>query len=349
MRNARYGPQAVRVRRLGRFRRAIGPLAPGGMLFGALAVGATVSGRVQTEADPGTRRVPTLGVADAADAGGSLTGAFPAATSTSVATPIPRRPIVALDAGHGGPDDALPRADRGGRVIPWYREGDNSGAVYRPSDGPELREKDLTLRLALAAAGHLEARDIVVVLTRRGDVPVNGEPRDYNGDGDIGLADELLARVDVANRARADALVSIHLNAHPSPSLRGTYASYASGRPFSDRSIRLAVSVHARVLRRLRELAVTVVDRGVEDDAQDDPLGRHLVLLGPRTERAPLETEMPGALIEPLFMTSSGDAALLQRTDVLDSVALAIADGIEEYLWEEGWGSGVRGESSTAG
>lgn len=53
---------------------------------------------------------------------------------------------------------------------------------------------------------------------------------------------------------------------------------------------------------------------------------------------------MPGALIEPLFMTNSGDAALLQRTDVLDSVALAIADGIEEYLWEEGWGSGLGGQ-----
>jgi N-acetylmuramoyl-L-alanine amidase len=253
---------------------------------------------------------------------------------TPLATPIARRPVVALDPGHGGPDDDLPRADRSGRLLPWYREGDNSGAIFRSSDGSELREKDLTLRLALATADLLEAEDVLVVLTRRGDVPVNLEKRDLNDDGKVDLVDELLARIDLVNRAQADLLVSIHLNAHPSPSMRGTYANYASERPFTRESIRLAVTLHRQVLRGIRELSPRAVDRGVEDDVEGDPAGRHLLLLGSRTARAPFETTMPGALIEPLFMTNPEDVELLRRADLLDAVARSLADGVLEYLRE---------------
>ena len=249
-----------------------------------------------------------------------------------VQTALPRRPIVALDPGHGGPDDDLPRANRAGRVLPRYREGDNSGAIFILDDGSELREKDLTLRLALATAELLEQKDVKVVLTRREDVDVNRANRDYNSDGKVDVADELLARVELVNRSGADLLVSIHLNAHPSQSMRGTYASYADGRPFSEQSVRLALSLHQRVLQALSDLDVSPIDRGVEDDAGDDPAGQHLILFGPRTARAPLETRVPGALIEPLFITNSEDAELLRREDVLTALAQAIADGILEYL-----------------
>lgn len=290
------------------------------------------SERVTDVTSAGSRPAPTL--VTSVTHVTSVTRSVSTPVPTPLATTIPRRPIVAIDPGHGGPDDDLPRADRAGRVIPWYREGDNSGAIYRWSDGNELREKDLTLRLALATADHLRERDVVVVLTRRGDVPVNLEKRDYNDDGQVNLTDELLARIDLVNRGAADLLVSIHLNANPSPAMRGISANYASGRPFSERSVQLALAIHSQVLRGLRALPVTVVDRGVEDDASDDPLGRHLLLLGPRTERAPLETAMPGALIEPLFLTNLDDAQVLQRADVLDTIARSIADGILEYLAE---------------
>jgi N-acetylmuramoyl-L-alanine amidase len=315
--------QAVRVRRSSGIRRSVGPLVLAMVLLGGLV---TATGPHAAD-----------GVGQDASAASDATLApavkpFPSATPTAVATPLPRRPVVALDPGHGGPDDDLPRADRAGRIIPWYREGDNSGAIHRANDGTELREKDLTLRIALAAAELLEARDVMVMLTRRADLPVNLEKRDYNGDGSADLADELLARVDLVNRGGADLLVSIHFNAHPSASMRGSYAAYASGRPFTDESVRLAQAVHARVLGGLAELHQRPVDRGVEDDAEHDGSGRHLVLFGPRTAHQPLETTMPGTLVEPLFLTNPDDVELLRRADVLDMLARSIAEGILDYL-----------------
>jgi len=326
MRTRRRASQAVQVDRRPSRVRLVGPVV---VILGLIAALVTFvvtpwAGEPQPEVDV------ALTVLDRS----ATAAGFPPPPPTPPATPIARRPVVALDAGHGGPDDDLPRADRSGRLLPWYREGDNSGAIFRSNGGSELREKDLTLRLALATADLLEAEDVLVVVTRREDVPVNLERRDLNEDGKLDLVDELLARIDLINRSQADVLVSIHLNAHPSPSMRGTYANYASGRPFTRESIRLAVTLHQQVLRGIRELSPGAVDRGVEDDVEDDPTGRHLLLLGSRTARAPFETTMPGALIEPLFMTNPEDVELLRRADLLDAVARSLADGILEYLRE---------------
>ena len=254
------------------------------------------------------------------------------ATATPVPTATPRRPVVAIDPGHGGPDDDLPRYDRAGRLMPWYREGENSGVIYVAEDGSELREKDLTLRLALAAAELLESRGVAVVLTRREDVVVNRQERDYNRDGEVDLVDELLARVEVVNDSEAELLVSLHFNAHPSAKLRGTYTQFSGDRPFTKESIRLGRTVHDRIVKGLRALDPDAVDRNVEEDIQYDPTGRHLVLLGPKTGRSPLETRVPGVLIELLFLTHEEDVELLRRQDVLDALPRAIADGILDYL-----------------
>lgn len=245
--------------------------------------------------------------------------------------PPPRRPVVAIDPGHGGPDDDLPRY-REGRLIPWYREGYNTGVIHVWNDGSELREKDLVLQLALAAAERLRKRDVVVALTRTEDVMVNEQNRDFNDDGKVDVADDLLARVQKVNESGADVLVSIHINGHPSSSLRGTYTQFSYGRPFTDESIRLAATVHERVVKNLRDVPVETDDRGVEDDTQHDPTGRHLILFGARTERGPIQTEVPGALIEALFLTNREDAILLERADVLDAISAGIANGILEFL-----------------
>lgn len=309
-------------------RRAIGRLGAAT----ALLAGGLVSGACGPPAQGLTSEPTPSPVALAAT---PTVAPYPGATVAPVATsgpPTQPRTVVALDAGHGGPDDDLPRFDRAGRLMPWYREGYNSGVIRRYNDGTELREKDLTLRLTLAAAEILEARDVAVVLTRREDLPVNVEDRDYNDDGKVDLTDDLLARVDLVNQSRADLLVSIHVNAHPSPYLRGTYTQYTGGRAFSAESVRLALTVHDRIMRGLTELGVEPVSRGVEEDNQDDPTGRHLVLLGPKTDRAPLETTIPGALVETLFLTNPDDAELLRREDALDALAQGIAEGILEYL-----------------
>lgn len=88
--------------------------------------------------------------------------------------------IVVLDAGHGGHDP---------------------GAV---SIRAGIREKDMTLDLALRVGARLEEAGATVIQTRDSDVFVSNE-----------------ARVLLANRAGAHVLVSIHLNAYRDSSVRG--------------------------------------------------------------------------------------------------------------------------------
>lgn len=87
------------------------------------------------------------------------------------------RPIVVLDAGHGGYDD---------------------GSV---SDS-KVKEKNITLAITLKLGKILEENNIEVVYTRTSD--------DVSWPSD-NVAD-LLARSEIANEAEADYFVSIHLN-----------------------------------------------------------------------------------------------------------------------------------------
>ncbi|MEJ8737717.1 N-acetylmuramoyl-L-alanine amidase [Erysipelotrichaceae bacterium HCN-30851] len=87
------------------------------------------------------------------------------------------RPIVVLDAGHGGYDD---------------------GSV---SDS-KVKEKNITLAITLKLGKILEENDVEVVYTRTND--------DVSWPSD-NVAD-LLARSEIANEAEADYFVSIHLN-----------------------------------------------------------------------------------------------------------------------------------------
>lgn len=87
------------------------------------------------------------------------------------------RPIVVLDAGHGGYDD---------------------GSV---SDS-KVKEKNITLAITLKLGKILEENDVEVVYTRSND--------DVSWPSD-NVAD-LLARSEIANEAEADYFVSIHLN-----------------------------------------------------------------------------------------------------------------------------------------
>lgn len=87
------------------------------------------------------------------------------------------RPIVVLDAGHGGYDD---------------------GSVSDSKD----KEKNITLAITLKLGKILEENNIEVVYTRTSD--------DVSWPSD-NVAD-LLARSEIANEAEADYFVSIHLN-----------------------------------------------------------------------------------------------------------------------------------------
>lgn len=100
---------------------------------------------------------------------------------------------ILIDAGHGGSD---------------------SGAI-----GPGgLKEKDVTLDVALKTEEILRKAGAEVVMTRNVD-------RDVYGRGATAVQ-ELKARVDVGTRRQADIFLSIHANSFTSPAAHGTATYY---------------------------------------------------------------------------------------------------------------------------
>jgi N-acetylmuramoyl-L-alanine amidase len=173
--------------------------------------------------------------------------------------PNPRAIVVAIDPGHGGCLDF---------------------GVPDPSKrGPAHAEKTMTLGIGLALRRLLETQGVTAVMTRTTDdalagddypqLGCNGPPwRDVNGDGKAGFdragstrtRDELSARIDLANLARADVLVSIHIN---SMTQNGVAYKIAATQTFYDdetpwgtsRSSALARDIQADVVRQLDGLA----------------------------------------------------------------------------------------------
>ena len=133
-------------------------------------------------------------------------------SSSSIYRPNPAAIVVAIDPGHGG-------------CLDW-------GAPDPLARGPAFSEKTMTLAIGLALKQILEAQGVAVVMTRQTDAALAGDDypaqgchgasfRDVNGDGASGFdpegktrtRDELQARLDLVNLARADVLISIHINA----------------------------------------------------------------------------------------------------------------------------------------
>jgi N-acetylmuramoyl-L-alanine amidase len=223
---------------------------------------------------------------------------------------------VALDAGHGGPDP---------------------GSEGTAADGTVHREKELTLAVARAAAERLRAQGTTVVLTRGTDAlgtPLaRGAVRDGALTTDASQLD-LLGRVRCANLARADAVVSVHFNSFADAEVGGTETLYEPERSFAAQNRALAQSLQTAIRSRLTAAGHTPLDRGIADDSSGaEAGGGHLVLLGPRIPGYIDEpSAMPGALVEPLFLTNPGDLAAIADPAGTDALGEALATGVTEWL-----------------
>lgn len=109
--------------------------------------------------------------------------------------------VVAVDAGHGGPD--------GGCV------GKNGTA-----------EAPLNLDVAQRLQHALEALGATVVMTRTGDYMLSAEDTDTNK---TRKREDQECRVALAQENRADLLVSIHMNSYSDPDISGAQVFYAEG------------------------------------------------------------------------------------------------------------------------
>ena len=188
--------------------------------------------------------------------------------------------------------------------------GRNRGAAGRGG----VAEKDVALSVALALGDLLERQHgFRVVLTR-------------DADRDVALDD----RIAAANTARADLLISIHLNASPSPAASGSLVYHltpqASGRAPAGSAVHFVPwsSAQAPFVPASRGLAEAVA-------AELEGLGIAAGGVADAPVRVLRGAAMPAVQVELGFVTSSRDLRRLSDPAFPGRAARALAAGILRY------------------
>jgi N-acetylmuramoyl-L-alanine amidase len=224
---------------------------------------------------------------------------------------------VFIDAGHGGLDPGV------------------VGAV----GGKQLLEKDAALAVATRLSVLLRADGYRVVMARTQDSSVTKLAVPDSITGALTNSAEhrdLITRVACANASNASVLLSIHFDGFNDPTVGGTETFYDSARAFAATSKRLAVDLQAGLVAGLG-----TSDRGVWTDdqlaapaltASGDGYG-HLIELGPASGGwVDSPSEMPGALVEPLFVTNPTEAQMAGEPAGQQRIAQALEAGLIKYF-----------------
>jgi N-acetylmuramoyl-L-alanine amidase len=294
------------------------------LLLALVAVGtaATVGALAATRGSPG--RPVSVTAAAGPDSGARQID--PSAFSPGACVALPptrgnRHLTVFLDAGHGGIDP---------------------GAVGVTESGRSVHEALLTLPVELDAARLLRAQGFRVVVSRtRNTSVVRLTPADVS-QGALtlqGAHDDVAARDLCADRAHADLLVGIYFDAG-APGNAGSVTGYDAVRSFAAENLRFARLLQADVLGAMNAHGWDIPDEGVIPDSQ---LGSalsaqavaygHLLLLGPAKRGWLSEpSKMPGALIEPLFITDPFEASIAASAQGQEVIAGGIARAVEQYF-----------------
>ncbi|MBA3687684.1 MAG: N-acetylmuramoyl-L-alanine amidase [Chloroflexi bacterium] len=261
-------------------------------------------------------------------------------SSSTVYEPNPGAIVVAIDPGHGG-------------CLDW-------GVPDPQERGAAFSEKVMALAIGLELKRLLEEQGITVVMTRESDVALagddypdlgcNGPPfRDVNGDGETGFDpegktrthDELQARLDLVNLARADLLVSIHIN---SLTQNGVVFEIAATQTYYTDETPWGVSATQHLAQQVQDGVVGAMDRAAPYERQDRAISAvNFFIVAPplfaTTPDRPDPTKQPrrGALM-PAVLTEVGSITLAAEHDLLLSsagqaaAAQGIASGFDGYF-----------------
>jgi N-acetylmuramoyl-L-alanine amidase len=222
------------------------------------------------------------------------------------------RNIVCIDPGHGGEDLGNVRLENG-RIT--------------------LQEKDFTLEHSQLLADRLREKGFEVVLTRETDTEVNPSNEDVNGDGTVApeggparteQIDDLQARVNICNLAAADLLVSVHYNGAENTFLSGYEVWFNDEREFSGRSEAFATFMHEALEKGFASAGYDAVDRGIGIEDH--------VVTGPERPGELVPSEMPGAVVEGLFLSNDKDAAFIQSDRADEALVGAYEEAITRYF-----------------
>lgn len=214
---------------------------------------------------------------------------------------------VIIDPGHGGHD---------------------TGAIGKNG----TREKDITLAISLKLAEELKERGLEVILTREDDHYVKLEDR-----------------AQFANESRGDLFISIHCNSAASSKLHGveTYTLNISADRYS---IRLAARENASTEKGISDLQFILADLATKANTGESTRLASQVqktLVGQLSKEYSdikdlgnkealfyvlLGVKMPAILVETAFLSHAEEEKRLGTEAYQDSVAQAIAQGVEEFL-----------------
>jgi N-acetylmuramoyl-L-alanine amidase len=260
-------------------------------------------------------------------------------SDSEVYAPNPGALVVAIDPGHGG-------------CLDW-------GVPDPRQRGAAFAEKTMTLAIGMKLRDQLEAQGVRVVMTRTSDEALAGDDypdlgclgpawRDVNEDGESGFhpedlegkvrtRDELQARLDLANVARADVLVSIHINALTQD---GVVLEIAATETFYTDETAWGTSATEGLAQLIQQEVVAAMAGVADYPRQDRGVGAHNLymvappLLEPTPDRPdPRKQPTRGALM-PSVLTEVGSITLAAEHDLLASPSgqAAAADAIYRAL-----------------
>lgn len=230
---------------------------------------------------------------------------------------------VFIDAGHGSIDPG------GGGVT------ETGETIYEaPSD----------LAIELATMRLLRAKGFQVVVSRTTATEVSRlSPTDLTGTvlSVQGARADIAARDECADLAGATLLVGIYLDAETTPQDAGCLTAYDATRPFAAENERIASLLQADVMAHLNANGWQIPDDGAQPDTTlgGQPLTttaaayHHLLLLGPKvTGWFTTPSQMPGALIEPLFISDPFEGSIAVSSAGRTAIARGMAEAIEQYF-----------------
>jgi N-acetylmuramoyl-L-alanine amidase len=228
---------------------------------------------------------------------------------------------VFLDAGHGGLDP---------------------GSVGITQSGKTIYEADLTLPVELDTMALLRAKGFTVVVSRTKNSSVARlKPDDVDGKllTAQGVHDDVAARAVCANDAHANILIGIYFDAGARNNA-GSVTGYDAVRSFASKNLRLATLVQHDVMTAMNRRDWGIPNEGVQTDNElgssinsDAVSYGHLMLIGPADPGFfSTPTEMPGALIEPLFITDPFEGSIADSRTGQEVIAGGLARAAEQYF-----------------
>ena len=223
-------------------------------------------------------------------------------------------------------------------VIDAGHGGKDSGAI-----GSKAMEKDIALAIALKLGRYIEdnMKDVEVIYTRKKDEKV-----------------DLLKRAEIANKAKADLFISIHVNAHDRSYAHGTL-TLVLGQHRSDENFDVAVRENSVILleedyeTRYEGFDPTSTESYIMFSLMQKTYFKQSIEFGEfvqeqfreRAKRNDLgvreqgllvlaQTSMPGVLIETGFISNPEEERYLMTEYGQDIIASAIYRGFRDYKEE---------------